>query len=486
MTGLKKKTLNGLFWSAIDGYGGYILKFGISISIARLLEPEDYGLIGLMAIFMALATMFADGGFQDALVQKKHPTQEDYSSVFIFKIVVASVLYIVLFFSAGYIASFYNEPRLVLITRVMGLSFLFSGLGGIHVAWYVKNLKLKSYAKINTASTMLSGLIGLATAYLGYGVWALIIQTLSGNFIRTASLWIFNKWRPSLEFSISSMKRLFSFGWKMFVQKFIHTTFANIYYPLIGKLFPINILGFYTLARRFQVLVVDQTWLTFSKVLFPVFSSIQDDKQRFNNAFVKSFNLMAFIIYPVITILILTAEPFINFFLTSKWLPAVPFMQIMYTTGYLAPFIMINLSAVNAQGRSDITLKLNIIIRLIVIAAIAVSINYGVIYLLIAMVIVNIIAFIITAYVCGKRLEFGLILQLKSIGPSVIISLITLLSGYLITYFSNLNDLILIILQTTCVLLFYFSFMRGFKPVSYIELRELVSPRLPKKIRDLL
>lgn len=486
MTELKKKTLNGLFWSAIDGYGGYILKFAVSIIIARLLEPEDYGLVGMMAIFIALATMLADGGFQDALVQKKKPTQDDFSSVFVFKILLVSVLYILLFVSAENIASFYNEPRLILITKVLGLSFVISGLGGIHVAWYVKHVKLKSYTKINTVSNLISGIVGITMAYFGFGVWALIFQTLSGNFIRTTSFWLFNKWRPSLKFSINSMKQLYSFGWKMFIQQFIHTTFANIYYPLIGRLFPIETLGFFTRAKRFQILVVDQTWVTFAKVLFPVFSIIQDEKQRLRKAFIKSFNLMLFFMYPIVTILIVTAEPFINFFLTSKWLPVVPYIQLMYIVGYFAPFIMFNLSTTNAQGRSDLTLKLNILIRLIVIIAIVVSIKYGVIGLLVGMVFVNIIAFMITAHVCGKRIQFGLKDQSLTLLPVLVISSVSLLSGFLILLLSNLHDLLMLIIQTTLVLSIYLVLMRLIKPGSYSEFAELISPHLPNKIKSIL
>ncbi len=485
MPGLKRKTLKGLLWSSIDTYGVFFIKLVFSIAIARLLEPEDYGLIGMITIFIAFGSMFTDGGFQDALIQKKEPTDLDFSSVFYFKMTIAITFYIVLFFSAGAIANFYNEPKVIPIAKIMGFTFVISALGSIHVTWFIKNMDFKSYAKIRTSSSLFSGSVALTAAYFGLGVWALVLQTLTGTFLNTVFYWLVNKWKPKLSFSFNSMKTLFSFGWKMFAQRLIFTIFSNIYYPVIGKYFAVDVLGYYTRARKFQEIAVLQTQISFNKVLFPAFSSIQDDHQKFAKAAKKSFMLLGLFIFPLITILIVTSYPFVMFFLTEKWIKLVPYMQLLYLQGFITPFNVFNNNMINALGRSDISLKINIITKALFIIGIFVGIYFGIFGLIIAGLITSFISYLITGAICGKKIGFTLREQILAILPLLSVSLITFLAGFLVLKL-QINDLILLVLQALIVFFVYYGLARSLRLKSYIEFRKLFKDKLPEKFRFIL
>ena len=485
MSDLKSKTLKGLLWSSIDTYGVFVIKLFFSIAIARLLQPEDYGLIGMIAIFIAFGSMFTDGGFQEALIQKKHPTDLDFSSVFYFKMAIAITFYIILFLSTGAIADFYDEPRVIPIAKVMGLTFVISALGSIHVAWFIKQMDFKNYAKIRTSSSLFSGTVGLTSAYFGLGVWALVLQSLAGTFLNTMLFWILNQWKPKLMFSFQSMKKLFSFGWKMFAQRIMFTVFSNIYYPIIGKYFAVDVLGYYTRARKFQEIAVVQTQVAFNKVLFPAFSSIQDDPQKFSRAAKKSFRLQGFFIFPLIVILIVTAHPFVMFFLTEKWIKIVPYMQLLYIQGFIAPFIMFNNSMINALGRSDISLKINLGTKVIFISGIVVGIYFGIFGLIIASIVTSTLSYLVTATICGKKIGFTVFDQIKSLLPLIGISSVAFAAGYLVLQI-QVNDLLMIIIQGLIVLMVYYGLARGIKLKSYQEFQNIFKEKLPSKLKFLL
>lgn len=486
MSDLKTKTLKGLLWSSIDTYGVYIVKLVFSIAIARLLKPEDYGLIGMIAIFIAIGSMFTDGGFQDALIQKKEPTDLDFSSVFYFKMTIAITFYIVLFFSTDAIANFYNEPRVIPIAKIMGLTFVISALGSIHVAWFIKHMDFKSYAKIRTSSSLFSGSVALTAAYFGLGVWALVLQTLTSTFLNTLLYWIVNKWKPKLLFSFGSMKNLFSFGWKMFAQRLMYTIFSNIYYPIIGKYFAVDVLGYYTRARKFQEIAVLQTQIAFNKVLFPAFSSIQDDQQKFSKAAKKSFMLLGLFIFPLIVILIVTSQPFVVFFLTIKWIKLVPYMQLLYLQGFIVPFIIFNNNMINALGRSDISLKINLGTKIFFIAGIIAGIYFGIFGLIIAGIITSFISYLVTAKICGDKIGFTIMMQIRALLPLIFISLTAFIAGYSFFLVSPINNFLLMILQILIILIVYIGLARVLKLKSYLEFRKLFREKLPEKYRFIL
>lgn len=486
MSELKSKTLKGLIWSSIDTYGVFFIKLVFSITIARLLQPEDYGLIGMIAIFIAFGSMFTDGGFQDALIQKKEPTDLDFSSVFYFKMVIAVTFYIILFFSANAIGDFYNEPRVIPIAKVMGITFVIGALGSIHVAWFIKKMDFKAYAAIRTSSSLFSGTVAVTAAYFDLGVWALVLQSLAGTFLNTLLFWIVNKWRPKLMFSYESMKQLFSFGWKMFAQRLMFTVFSNIYYPIIGKIFAVDVLGYYTRARKFQEIAVLQTQIAFNKVLFPAFSSMQDDRQKFSKAAKKSFMLQAFFIFPLIVVLIVTSKSFVLFFLTEKWIMLIPYLQLLYSQGFIVPFIMFNNSMINALGRSDISLKINLGTKIFFIAGIVTGIYFGIFGLIVAGIITSFISYLITAKICGDKIGFTIKKQIGALIPLLLISSIAFIAGFSCFLFEPIHNLLLMMLQIIIVLSVYIVLARILKLKSYLELRNLFREKLPEKYRFIL
>lgn len=486
MANLKEKTIKGLIWSGIDSYGAFLLKFVFSILIARLLNPEDYGLLGMMAIFIALGKMLTDSGFQSALLQKKEPTKLDYSSVFILQFLLTAVVYVILFFGAKFIADFYNEPRMELIAKVTGLTLVFTALGSIHQTWYIKNMRFKTLTKFNLISSFISGVVGVGMAYTGFGVWALIFQTLAGNIFKVVAFWFFSRLKLGFIYSISSIKKMYSFGWKMFMQDFLNTIFTNLYYPIIGRYFNATELGFYTNAKRFQQLTVMQTNGMISQVLFPAFSSIQDDINKLKEAEIRSFRLLLFIVYPAIAILIITAHPFVNFFLTSKWLPAVPMIRILYLFGLIWPFILINRMALNAIGKSGLTLNLAIINNTLIAAGIFIGIDFGVIGLITVTMIASIIIYFVAAYFNGRHTGFGLKIQVTDILPVLLITGASFFITSLISDLINVHDLLLIIIQIVSLVIIYLLLMKLVKPKSYSHFKLFIGPHLPNKLKVLI
>lgn len=486
MTSLKKRTIKGLIWSGIDSYGIYFFKFAFSIFIARLLNPEDYGLIGMIAIFIALGTMITDSGFQASILQKKNPQLRDYSSVFVLKVSISVLIYLILFFTAPLIANFYNEPRLIDITKVMSLGLVFGAFSGIQQTWFIKNMNFKGLTKINFISTIVSGGIGVIIAYIGFGVWALVFQTLAGNMVRATLLWIFSNLKIPFYFSWSALKGLYSYGWKMFMQSFLDTIFKNIYYPLIGRYFDVASLGFYTNARRFQHLAIVQTNGAISKVLFPAFASIQDNPEKISKASKQSVRLVLFILYPIITILILTADPFVSFFLTIKWMPAVPYMQLLYLFGFIIPIYALNINALNAIGKSSITLKLSIFNKILVIISIFIGINFGISGLIIAHLVTSIITYLIGTQIFSTYINYNLVNQLIDILTTLLISGCSYFIAKYIFINLHTNDFILLAGQSFTVIFVYYLFMKILKPRTYSEFKNLVSKLIPQKIRFIL
>ena len=326
MESLKTRTTRGLFWSFLDSFGVYLVKFGFTIVIARTLSPEDYGLMGMIVIFISLGQMLMQSGFSMALIQKKETTQDDLSTAFWFNVITAGIIYAILFMSAGGIASFFGKPVLVSITRVAAIGIILNSLCSVQMSLLTKRMDFRKLAWINLAGALISGTTGLILALMGYEVWALVFQTLAGNAIYLAGLWITSQWKPGIVFSIQSFKSLFNFGYKILLQGLTDVIFTKSYFPLIGKLFPLAQLGFYTNANRFYDLFIRQTSNSVNRVIFPAFAIIQDDKERFNTNYIRSFNLLATAMFMGSVLLIVVSRPFVELALTEKWLPAVPLM----------------------------------------------------------------------------------------------------------------------------------------------------------------
>ena len=404
MEGLKAKTARGVFWSFMDSFGVYLVKFGFSIFIARTLAPEDYGLMGMIVIFIALGQMFMQSGFSMALIQKKESSDADLSTAFWFNVLSALVVYFILFFSAGVIASFYQKPELVSITRIAAIGIVLNSLCSVQVSILTKRMDFKRLTWINLVGALVSGITGLVLALRGYAVWALVFQTLAGNVIYLAGLWMTSSWRPALIFNVNAFRSLFGYGYKLLLQGLTDVLFTKIYFPLIGKTFSAVQLGFYTNASRFYEIFIRQTSNSVTRVIFPAFSTIQDEKDKFNGNYIRSFNLLALVMFVGSLILIISSRPFVAIALTDKWLPAVPFMQIFFIDGFIFPLMMFNQNILYSVGQGGLALKIDIARKAVILVTVFVLFRYGIKALIAGQVFSTLVALILSGVaVAGSR-----------------------------------------------------------------------------------
>lgn len=421
---LKQETAKGFLWSAVERFSVQGLQFLMGLVLARLLLPSDYGLVGMLAIFLAISQTFVDSGFSSALIQKKNRTDTDYSTAFFFNIGVGLFFYLVLFFTAPLIANFYDTPELTSLTKVIGLNVFITSLAVVQRAKLTIKLDFKTQAKASFTSVFIGGCIGIAMAYNGYGVWALVVQSLLRNGLNTIFLWFLSKWMPKAVFSITSFKGLFSFGSKLLGAGLLNTIFQNIYLLVIGKLFSASELGFYTRAQQFQKMPSQNITGIIQRVTFPVLSSIQDDDEKLIKAYRSFIRLSAFVVFPLMIGLAVVAEPLIRLILTEKWMPTVPLLQLLCIAGMLYPVHAINLNILNVKGRSDLFLKLEIIKKILITIAILITFSFGVKAMVIGQIFTSFISFFINTHYSSKMINYGAWKQIKDMLPTTIITLL--------------------------------------------------------------
>lgn len=429
--GIKAKAVSGMAWTGIERLATQACQFIIGIIIARILMPSDYGIIGMLTIFIAIAQTFLDCGFASALIQKKDRTEEDYSTVFYFNIVVALFLYGIFYISAPWIASFYNMPVLNDVTRVTTLSLIISGLAIVQQAKLTIDLNFKHLAFVSIISVFFSGICGIFMAYNGLGVWALVFQGLIAVVVRTLLLWIFSHWRPRLAFSSSSFKRLFSFGSKLLCSGMINTIYNNLYTLVIGKTFNASEVGFYNRANQFATLPSNTITQMVVNVNFPILSQIQDDNERLVKTYKRLLCSAMFILVPILLGIAIIGNPMVEIVLGEKWLPCVPYLQILCIGCLFNPLTHINLNLLYVKGRSDLVLKLEIIKKPIAFLILIASIPWGIWWMCFGAALYNFIGFFINCYYTKKILDYGFIKQVKELlnifVNGVIMSIVTYL-----------------------------------------------------------
>ncbi|MGK9477942.1 lipopolysaccharide biosynthesis protein [Melioribacter sp. OK-6-Me] len=482
MQNLRNKTLKGLFWSISDQFGVYFIRFGFSIWIARLLSPEDYGLIGLMAIFIAVAGMFSESGLQMALIQKKNADDKDFSTVFWFNLTAGSLFYILIFIFSDYIAAYFEEPALVSIAKVVSLSLIIGPFAGVQLTILSKEINFKKQAKISFISTIFSGVTGVLFAINGFAVWALVFQTLVGAFLRSLLLWIKCNWRPNFVFSISRFKELYNYGWKIFLQGLSNAIFTNMYFPLIGKYFSTADLGFYTRGKRFYDMFIQQSTIAYGRVTFPVFSSIQDDRERFLRAYIKTHRLLILFSIPLVTLLIVTTDPFIHLLLTEKWMPASPYIKLFYLMGIYFPVFMLNQNIFNAIGRSDLSLKIDILLKSILFVALLITFKFGISIIITGQIIAGFITYLVTTFLIKIQLKYPVTEQLKDLFTVVFISILVyfVLEGIKLYI---IGDILILISLPFVSIIFFFVFFKLTNLRIYKAFKDEIIPYIPAKYR---
>jgi O-antigen/teichoic acid export membrane protein len=480
MSNLKSKTINGLLWSTIERFSIQTVQFVLGIILARLLLPSDYGLIGMLAIFMSISQALIDSGFSQALIQKKNADEKDYNTVFYFNLASSVCVYIVLFLLSEPVAIFYEEPLLENLIKILGLNIIFSSFSIVQLAILTKELNFKTQSKCSLTSVIISGLIAIYFAYTGWGVWALVIQVLLKSSINTLLLFVFTKWKPILLFSKKSFYSLFSFGSKLLFSGLLNAVFNNIYLIIIGKYYAIKELGYYTRANQFQQLPSETLTVILQRVTFPVLSSIQDADEKLSSYYKKFIKLAAFINFPLMTILIVVAEPLIELLLTDKWIEAAPLLQLLCFVGVLYPIHAINLNLLKVKGRSDLFLKLEIYKKILILISITLTIPFGIKVLIIGQIACSFISLYLNTYYTKKLIDYGFFTQLKDLFIYFIISVIMGVVMYTLIRYIPTSGLKLII---SIIVGFLLYFLLGFllKLNEIEEIKKIILLKINKK-----
>lgn len=424
MSSLKEKTVKGVMWSSIDRFSTQGIQFVFSILIARLLLPSDYGAVAMLNIFLAISQTFIDSGFSTALIRKLDRTETDFCTVFYFNIVVGLFFYAILWLASPYIAAFYEIPLLKDITKVVALAFVFSSFSGIQNAKLSIAIDFQTRAKISVTVTLFTGVVGLWMAYSGYGVWALVVQSVFSSLLRTVLLWVFVRWVPRLVFSWKSFKEMFSFGSKLLASGLLDTIYGNIYTLVIGKFFSSATLGFYGRAGSFVQFPSSNLTGVLQGVTFPVLCSIQNETERLASVYKRFLRMSAFIIFPLMVGLAAVADPLVRILLTDKWEGTIYLLQILCFSSMWYPIHAINLSLLQVKGRSDFFLKLEIIKKVQGVIVLCVTLPMGIVAMCYGGIVSSLLCLVYNTYYTRKLIGYGYAAQMKDLLHILVHSLV--------------------------------------------------------------
>lgn len=476
---LKKKTVKGVGWSTIDNIAQYAVTFIVGIVLARLLSPDDFGLIGLIAIFTAICTAVINGGFSTALIRKVNVTDEDYNTVFIVNFGVSLLLYVLIFLFSPLIADFFNRVELIELTRVSSLGLVIGALSFVQQTRLIRRIDFKSQTKITIIATILSGVIGIVMAFLGFGVWALVAQQLVNQSIRTIMLWLVNKWIPRLRFSNRSFRDLFGFGWKMMMSNILDTVWKELYQLVVGKFYNPATLGQYTTSKQYSQLFSSNLTNVVQRVTFPVLSSIQDDRVRMVSAYRRIIKTSMFVTAICMFSLGAISEPLLYCLIGSKWHEAATYLPLICLSGVLYPLHAINLNMLQVQGRSDLFLGLEIIKKILALFPLAVGAFVGIMPMLFTNVIYGIFSFFLNSYFSGKFLGYSSYRQICDVAPSFCLASVIALSVYFLKYI-ECSYWIILPSQIIVGAIVFFVICNFFKIGEYNELKDIISPYLKR------
>lgn len=479
---LRQKTISGVTWSAVDSLANVGVQFLVGIVLARVIAPRDFGLIGMTAIFTAIAAAFIDSGFSNALIRKTNCSEADYSTVFIYNLGMGIIFYAILFVAAGPIGSFFHEPLLKPIIRWLGLIVVIRSLTIIQTVSLIRRIDFKLQAKISVLASVMSGIIGIVMAYRGFGVWSLVVRYVTGALFQTMFLWLWNRWRPSWVFDLSSFRELFGFGSKLLVSGLIDTTYRNIYYLVIGKYFAAKELGYYTRAQMFSEQPSQQITAVLSRVTYPVLSQLRDSADTLKGGFRRMITSSTFISFVLFAWIAAVAEPLVITLVGEAWRPSIIYLQMLCFTAMLYPLQALNLNMLQVQGRSDLFLRLEIIKKSLAVPVIVIGVIWGIKVMIAGMMVNSLIAYYLNSYWSGKMVNYPLREQLADILPAFLMAVLTggivFVSGQLLP----LGYLAELIVQffLGAILIIGLSELLRFSP--YLYLKEIVI----SKIKSLL
>lgn len=480
---MKNTTIKNFIWRFAERCGAQFVTFIVSIVLARLLAPEDYGTIALVTVFTTILQVFVDSGLGTALIQKKDADDLDFSSVFYFNFFVCIVLYIGMFLAAPIIAGFYGDSSLIPIIRVISLTIVISGVKGIQQSYVSRNMLFKRFFFATLGGTIFSAFLGIGLAYVGFGVWAIVAQQLSNTAIDTLILWITVKWRPKKMFSWDRLKGLLSFGWKLLVSSLLDTVYNNLRNLIIGKFYSSADLAYYNQGDKFPKIIVTNINSSIDSVLLPTLANEQEHIDRVKSMTRRAIKTSTFIMAPLMMGLAFCATSIVKIVLTDKWLPCVPYLQIFCVTYMFWPIHTANLNAINAMGRSDYFLKLEIAKKAVGLILLLSTMRFGVMVMAYSLLISSITSQIINSWPNKKLLGYGYFEQLRDILPSVLIALF--MGGCVnLVKLLGLSDFSMILVQVPLGAFIYFGLSALFRLEAYAYLKSVFLSIVGKKFKE--
>ena len=455
MTDITSKAKTGMLWSFMIQGGVQIINFAVSIILARLLLPEQFGLIGMITVFIEISRGLVNGGFVSSLIRTKDVDNLDYTTVFSVNMVTSIVLYLLLFFLAPLIAAFYQKDILINLIRVLGLILIFNGLSLVQSTKLNKALQFKTQFKLQLLSLMFSAVVSVWMAFNGYGVWSLVAKELVYSFLATVQLWWNAKWIPSFKFDKEKFRYHFNFGYKLSLNAIISTIFVNLYNIIIGKYFSVSQLGYYTRAKSLENLPSGFFFNAFNRVFYPLLAQVNDNDEKLKNIYSTLMQIVLFVVSPILIYLGIIAVPFFRFILTEKWLPSVPYFQLLVVSGIFFPIHQYNLNICNLKGRSDIVLKLSIFHNFLLFVGAFSSIWFGIYGLLFSLIIINLLVTCVNAFFSGKLINYSIHKQISDLLPIIGLNFLVgvVFYGIQIKWFYKLHD----VFNMTLVAILFFA-----------------------------
>jgi len=475
---LRKKAIGGVIWTVVDTFVLRGFSFLATIVLARWLGPEEFGLVGMIAVFIAIGTSITDSGLSNSLIRTKDADDKDFSTVFILNLGLSAAVYLLLFISAPYIADFFNQPILTNLVRVYCLSFVISAFSAVQLARLNKSMQFKKITKLNVPGTLLGTLTGLLMGYYGYGVWSIVFMYLVTQFVQSISLWFSSSWRPSMEYSKEKAKYHYGFGYKLMLSGLLNTVFNNIYNIVIGKYYSAKELGFFERSKSFNNYPVTTITSVISRVTFPLLSSLQDENQRIALIYKKLMQLSFFITAPLMFGAAAIAHPLFLLVLGEQWLEAVPYFQVLCLGGMFLPIHSFNLNVFKVFGRSDLFLKLEIIKKVIITVALIIGFQFGIMGLVWSSVISGYLALFVNTYYSANMINYSSKNQFLDMLPTFLSSgLMFVIITFILNNMVNYHLVTQLSIGVIVGFLFYFLINKLFKAAPLIYLLTLLKEK---------
>ncbi len=478
---IKNKTVSGVGWSAADAFLGQGVAFLVGLVLARVLTPAEYGLIGIVTIFTTVLTGIVDSGFSNALIRKQQVTEDDYNTMFITNIIFSIALFVLLYASAPYIAVFFNRPELIKLTRAMGVILIIQAFSLVQNTILTKRIDFRTKTKASVIAAISSGSLGIVMAFSGFGVWSLVGQQLSRQFVYSLCLWLFNRWWPKLKFNLQSFHYLWGFGWKLMLSGLLDNIWKQLYQVVVGKYYTPETLGQYSRSKEYAHIFSSNFTLIVQRVTYPALAEVQNDRARMVSAYRKVIKMTMFVTAILMISMGAVAEPLLYCLIGPQWHQAATFLPLICVSMSLYPLHAINLNMLQIEGRSDLFLILEILKKIISVGPICLGIFVDIYWMLLGSLCTGIIAFFLNSYYSGRELGYSSWAQLRDVLPSYGLAFIIALCVYFFKYLP-ISSFIILPIQIIVGAVVFFIISESLRIPEYIELKGIVTSYLKKVI----